>query len=418
MAFQQINAIKVKYSRGQSLVPMGTLVLKNRKFLFEYTPEFLEEGLQLSPFMLPLKPGVIECRDRVFDGLFGVFNDSLPDGWGRLLLDRKLLKLGVNPENLTSLDRLQYVGSRGMGALFYEPEIKDIPLLSKIQADLDLIAKECLDFQVHDEEKYIDDLLTMNGSSAGARPKILVRLIDAKNSLEMSNNTFFEKHNDWIIKFRSSNDPIDVGAIEYAYHLMAIEAGMDVPEARLFKSKEGSGYFGVKRFDRTTSQFVHMHSVSGLLHIDHRIPSFDYETLMKLILHLTKDKFECEKQFRHTTFNILSHNRDDHAKNFSFLMDENGVWCLSPAYDLIFSAGPEGEHCTMIMGEGKIPGISHLLKLADVASIKHERALEIIDQVKNAVTKWKIFAEEAGVTRQSSNRIQIAMDSVFKWFYL
>jgi len=353
----------VKYCRGNEIIPVGQLVLENRKILFEYYPSFIELGIELSPFKLKLQPGVITCEDPVFEGLFGLFNDSLPDGWGRLLLDRHLIKQGINPGALTPLDRLSYVGANGMGALFYESETAHYEA-SQIK-DLDVIANECQQIQADGGDEFIDELLALNGSSAGARPKILVDLPDGK----------------WIIKFSSAIDPKDNGAIEYAYHLMAMVAGLDVPEARLFKSK----YFGVMRFDRQKDKYLHMQTISGLLHIDHRIPSLDYQTIIQITALLTKDLRESEKQFRNAVFNVLSHNRDDHAKNFSFLMNENGVWKVSPAYDLVFSSGLGGEHHTTIMGEGKSPSLQHLLQLAEASSIPQQTALEIRAIVKSCV---------------------------------
>ncbi len=406
------NVIQVDYSKGSEKIHMGRLALKNRRIFFEYAPEFLKMGLELSPFKLPLKTGVIACEDRLFGGLFGVFNDSLPDGWGRLLLDRKLMRLGINPGDITPLDRLRYVGGGGMGALSYKPEMDD-PERSYFD-DLDEIADECLQFQERDDDQFVDDLLIMNGSSAGARPKILVTL--ENGFFKATDNVAATNLNDWIIKFRGPSDPKDIGPIEYAYHLMAAAAGIDVPEARLFKSRKGPGYFGVKRFDRTLSGLRHMHTVSGLLHIDHRIPSMDYETLMKATLWLTKDARECEKQFRNAVFNVLTHNHDDHAKNFSFLMDEEGAWRASPAYDLTFSSGPAGEHCTTVMGEGKKPGIHHLLKLAEVSSIKKQRTIQIINEVKDTVSKWETFSKDANLTRKSSAMIQAALEKILNNF--
>jgi len=303
MTFQKSSLIHVSYVRGTNSLPMGRLALKERKIFFEYHLDFLKTGLELSPFKLPLRPGIITSEDPLFEGLFGVFNDSLPDGWGRLLLDRKLMKLGINPNELSPLDRLRYVGNHGMGALTYEPEIE--AKFSSNHPDLDEIAEEVFLFQKKDEDLFVDYLLEMNGSSAGARPKIIIH---------------FEEE-DWIIKFPSMFDPKDIGPIEYAYHLMAKEANLDVPKARLFPSQKGPGYFGVKRFDRDQGNRFHIHSISGLLHADHRIPSLDYETILKATLWLTKDVRECEKQFRVAVFNVLTHNRDDHAKNFSFLID-------------------------------------------------------------------------------------------------
>lgn len=386
MKFESNSLVHVYFLGGASKVLVGRLAFKNRKIMFEYSPEFIKTGLELSPFKLPLQSGVHISNDPTFEGLFGVFNDSLPDGWGRLLLDRKLMKLGLYPGNLSPLDRLCFVGSNGMGALAYEPEHIREDLPSHIS--LNQIAEEIKDFQDNDSDQYVDDLLNLGGSSAGARPKILLK----------------HKGDDWIIKFRSSIDPKDISSIEYAYHLMALSAKLDVPTARLFPSREGFGYFGVKRFDRTGKK-VHVHTISGLLHADHRVPCLDYEAIMKATLLLTRDVRESEKQFKAAVFNVLSHNRDDHSKNFSFTMSENGTWLVSPAYDLTFSSGPSGEHCTMVMGEGKNPNLQNLLKLADIGGIKKNKALEAIDEVISAVSKWNLFADEAGVTQTSQKMI-------------
>ncbi len=412
MAKKLVEIVNVKYCRDAEILTIGRLAINNRKIFFEYDVEFLKTKLELSPFKLPLRAGVIACEDGVFEGLFGIFNDSLPDGWGRLLLDRKLTKIGISPATITPLDRLCYTGRSGMGALMYEPEIFNAEALHHLK-DLDLIADECTHFQDNDDDKFIDDLFAMNGSSAGARPKILVS-ISKNEKLEMTKSDPEISHDNWIVKFRSSTDPKNIGCIEYAYHLMAQKAGLDVPEAKLFKSKKCDGYFGVKRFDRQKSSFVHMHTISGLLHADHRVPTLDYEILLKATLHLTKDAQECEKQFRQMVFNIFSHNRDDHAKNFSFLMNKNGKWKVSPAYDLTFSSGPVGQHCTTILGEGKNPSISHILKLAEMVSIKKKRALEIVDEVKTAVSKWEKFAEKSGVNKKSSKVISSTIERILK----
>lgn len=404
MAFEPVNALQVKYCSAKQPIHVGRLALINRKIFFEYSSSFLELGLELSPFKLPLKAGVVACEDRVFDGLFGVFNDSLPDGWGRLLLDRKLMNRGANPNTMTPIDRLRYVGTHGMGALQYEPEFSEFSTKEK-QIELDVLAEECFQFQIHDQDQFIDDLIRMNGSSAGARPKILVSIDPKTNQFQMTDNSLSHDHDDWIVKFRSSTDPQDIGSIEYAYHLMAKEAGLVVPEAKLFKSRICPGYFGVKRFDRTEHAFLHTHTLSGLLHADHRIPSLDYETVIKATYILTKNMKETEKQFRNSVFNVFSYNRDDHGKNFSFIMDEKGGWTVSPAYDLTFSAGPGGEHCTTVVGNGRNPGTADLLKLAAIAKINEQKALEIIAQVKDAVSRWKSFAKEAHVSVRSTENI-------------
>ena len=404
MTLEAVNTLQVKYCSAKQPINVGRLALIDRKIFFEYSPSFLELGLEISPFKLPLKAGVLVCEDRTFEGLFGVFNDSLPDGWGRLLLDRKLMNIGINPNTMTPIDRLRYVGTHGMGALQYEPEMLETSIKEKL-IELDVLADECLQFQINDQDQFVDDLIVMNGSSAGARPKILVSINPRTNQFQMTDNSLSHSHHDWIVKFRSSVDPQDVGPIEYAYHLMAKEAGLVVPEAKLFKSRTCPGYFGVKRFDRTEHTFLHAHTLSGLLHADHRIPSLDYEAVMKATFILTKNMTESEKQFRNIVFNVFAYNRDDHAKNFSFIMDEKGSWTVSPAYDLTFSTGPGGEHCTTVLGNGRNPGTADLLKLAVIAKINEQKAISIINQVKEAISKWRQFAEEANVSRQSSKNI-------------
>ena len=282
-----------------------------------------------------------------------------------------------------------------MGALSYEPE--NSSAMSHITNDLDEIDSE-IQATLDENDDYVEDLLILGGSSAGARPKVLLNIDGV----------------DWLIKFRSHLDPKDISAIEYAYHLMAIDAGLIVPEAKLFPSRKGLGFFGVKRFDRNGDSRIHMHTIAGLLHADHREPSLDYESIMKATLYLTKDIRQCEIQFRNAVFNVLSHNRDDHSKNFSFLMDAQGNWTVSPAYDLTFSSGPAGEHSTMIMGEGKNPTKNHLLKLAGTVGIKQDKALEIIDQVLAATQKWDAFAGEVGVSAIQTKNIGEAFRTIRK----
>ena len=393
MIFKPKKLLSVYYCGGPIKHRVGRLLYKDRTLFFEYDSAFIKHGLELSPFKLPLKPGVVTVKERVFDGLFGLFNDSLPDGWGRLLLDRKLAKMGYPPETLSPLDRLYFVGSSGMGALTYEPEYP--AELVTAGEELDTIAQKVETFQ-KDHELFVEELLTLNSSSAGARPKIAIRFAEE----------------DWLVKFRSASDPKDMGAIEYAYHLMAQKAGLDVPAAKLFPSRESSGYFGVQRFDRGEGKPIHMHTISGLLHADHRVPCLDYEGIMKATLFLTRDVRQCEKLFRNAAFNLLSHNRDDHAKNFAYLMDANGTWRVSPAYDLTFSSGPGGEHATLFMGEGRNPGKGHLLRLAAIGEVDQPKALRMLEEVMDAVAQWRHFADVAGVSPSSATMIQKALAQV------
>ena len=371
---------------------LGTLAIKDKKVYFEYDKTFLKTGLQLSPYKLPLKSGVFRCDDDVFEGLWGLFADSLPDGWGRLLMDRHLVRLGINPRSLSPLDRLAYVGSQGMGALGYEPE-------QTVQSDfeqiaLDDLARSSQEILAGNSDDLLDELLSLGGSSAGARPKVLVQISDDLKQIKQDKSALQQGFGHWIVKFASSTDSREIGAIEYAYSLMAKAAGIEMPQTALLEGKNGR-YFAAKRFDRDGDRRIHMHSVAGLTHSDFRFPTLDYDDLLRLTMHLTKNAKETEKMFRLACFNLLAHNRDDHAKNFSFLMEENGEWHLSPAYDLTFSYGPGGEHSTMYLNEGKNPTQEHLLKLVQKHGIKH--GARILEEVRAAIADWRSFAAEAGL---------------------
>lgn len=373
-----IEVVKVFYNSEI----VGKLAIKNKKIYFEYDRHFLTLKLELSPFKLPLKANVIESTDLVFDSLFGVFNDSLPDGWGRLLVDRYLRK--CNMTNISPLDRLSCIGPNGgIGALTYEPILEN-PLKYKVK-NLDNIFKKTKTIDEYDDQ-FLDELRVLNGSSCGARPKILT--------------------SKYLIKFPSSFDPVDIGAIEYAYNIMAKKAGLDVPKVKLFPSKLGPGYFGSKRFDIVDNTKIHTHTLSGLIHADHRIPCLDYQDILKVTGLLTKDKVECEKLIRLTIFNILSHNRDDHAKNFSYCMQKNGEWKLSPTYDITFSYGPNGEHCTTICGEGRNPTVKHIHELVRTSYLNGINVNIIIEQVKDALSEWKTIAKKVGVSKKSLTLIK------------
>ena len=384
---------------------VGTLAIRDKKTYFEYDKDFLKTNIEISPYKLPLKSGLHICKDNTFEGLWGVFNDSLPDGWGRLLMDRHLAKVGVNSMSLTPLDRLAYVGSHAMGALSYEPEIEiDNPSIDSIV--LDELAKSSHDILEGSSESLLDELLVLNGSSAGARPKVLVQLSDDKKEIIHAKDVLKDGFSHWMVKFASSLDSREIGAIEYAYSLMAKEAGLEMPKTALLEGKKGR-YFACERFDRVGDDRVHMHSAAGLTHSDFRYPSLDYDDMLSLTLHLTKNMQEVEKVFRLACFNLFTHNRDDHAKNFSFLMDEKGVWRFSPVYDVTFSSGPGGEHSTMYLGEGKNPTKEHLLALAKKHLLKNGET--VLQEVYETVMGWDKFAKLADISTKTKK-------SVFKVF--
>ncbi|MBQ8042600.1 MAG: type II toxin-antitoxin system HipA family toxin [Clostridia bacterium] len=349
---------------------VGTLaVTPNHLVAFEYDKEWLSTGFSISPFSLPLKKGVfIPKTYETFEGLFGVFSDSLPDGWGRLLVDRLLLKEKINPMTIDSLNRLAIVANSGMGALTYYPEniiASDITNMS-----LDQIAIECKKILDTKESASLDELFKLGGSSGGARPKIFYK-IDGE---------------EWIVKFPSSMDESNIGEQEYKYSLCAKECGIEMPQTKLIPSKQNTGYFAIKRFDRERNKKVHMISVSALLETSHRLPNLDYNILMQLVMELTKDYREVEKMYRLMCFNVYAHNRDDHSKNFSFIYnDKEKKWHLSPAYDLTYSNSIGGEHATTINGNGINPGIEDLLAVAENIKIDKKKAKRIASEVEEIV---------------------------------
>lgn len=352
---------------------VGTLAkTPERVVAFEYDSDWLNNGFSISPFSLPLIKKVFIPKYEPFDGLFGVFNDSLPDGWGRLLVDRLFLKNKISPAEIDNLNRLAVVQKSGMGALTYKPEHRF--QTENDVSNLDILAQECSKILESQNSDNLDELFQLGGSSGGARPKILTSI----------------DNEDWIIKFPSSIDPKNIGEKEYQYSLCAKDCGINMTETKLLPSAICSGYFGIKRFDRKNGKKVHMVSASGLLETSHRLPNLDYNLLMKLTLELTRNYEDIEQLFRLMCFNVFAHNRDDHSKNFSFLYDNNKKeWHLSPAYDLTYSFSFNGEHATTINGEGKNPNLDDILAVAKNIGLNEKSAkniaLDIQEKCKNLV---------------------------------
>lgn len=412
MRRKPVQHIKVGLDFGGGPVLVGHLALRDRQIYFEYEADFIRRGLDLSPFRLPLKPGVQTFPSELFEGLPGVFNDSLPDGWGRLLFYRAMRKRGVLPQTLSPLDRLAQVGKSGMGALIYEPRCPEA--VEKTRVDLDRLAKQSHDVLEGGAEDVLDELLARNGSSAGARPKVLIGFDRKTGQITHGSQVLPKGYEPWIVKFANSQDGPDAGAVEFVYSEMARRAGLLISPTHLFPAKRGAGYFAIKRFDQNQTNRLHMHTPCGLLHSDHRIPALDYQDLLELTLHLTRDVRESEKMFKYAVFNVLAHNRDDHSKNFSFLMDETGTWKVSPAYDLTFSYGPGGEQSTMVMGEGKSPSIDHLRALGRHAGISDTKFNEILGRTSDLIGWWSGLAKTHGVSTATNDLVHTQINRVSK----
>lgn len=363
--------IIVKYAeRAVGYVTMSA----QKTFAFAYDEGWLQDGFSISPLSLPLRKGTFIAKKEPLNGLFGVFDDSMPDGWGRLLTDRTLRQHGIDPYGISQLTRLSIVGASGMGALEYEPET-GLGRSEEIQ-NLDDLAKECARLLETDFSSDLDGLFMLGGSSGGARPKILTR-IDGE---------------EWMIKFPSSIDGKGIGEKEYQLSLLARECGIDMPETRLFPSNQCPGYFGVRRFDRLSNgDKVHMSSASGLLETSHRIANLDYGLLMRLTMRITADSEECARLYRLMCFNVFIGNRDDHGKNFSYLYHpKDDCWKLSPAYDLTENLGLNGEHTTAVGGKGRDITIKDLAEIGMKAGIPHNDCLSIAQDIRDAVSSFGI----------------------------
>jgi serine/threonine-protein kinase HipA len=401
MAYSPTELLTVYLDARNQRRKVGRLAFKDRQVLFEYDTAFIASGIEISPIKLPLSPGVYLADTAIFDGLHGVFNDSLPDGWGRILLDRTVEKHGIHRGQLNPLDRLAYVGRHGMGALSYEPELgqqstDDVPLA------LDKLAEESAAVLAGENDEVFEELLRLNGSSSGARPKIVAQVSADKKKIIHGQQELQQGFAHWMIKFPFSQDARDVGAIEYAYSLMAKDAGVEMPGTHLFRTKKNK-YFGTKRFDRDGDTRIHMHSLGGLIHADHRTPSLDYDMVLRVTQALTRNIQDAEKAYALACFNVLTYNRDDHVKNFSFLLNASNEWIFAPAYDLVFSYGPGGEQSMLVMGEGRNPGTAQLQALGKKHGIKN--APEILAKVKSAVANWPSYAELADVSQKSAKEI-------------
>lgn len=319
-----IEQIKVIYDNRQ----VGRLALtKERLCAFEYSADWLTSGFSISPFELPLRSGVFVAKPRPFEGGFGVFDDCLPDGWGLLILDRYLQQNGINPRTLSLLDRLALVGSSGRGALEFLPDRSVVAKQGYV--DFGKLASEAERILLSDDYmgEGIEEFQYRGGSPGGARPKIFTRY-DGK---------------EWLVKFRAKSDSRRIGIDEYHYSLLAKECGINMPDTRLFEDN----YFAVERFDRTSHGKLHVVSIAGLIGADYRLPSIDYTHIFRVCAALTHSIAEMWKVYRLMVFNYLIDNKDDHAKNFSFIY-YNDEWHFAPAYDLLPSDGISGYRTTSI----------------------------------------------------------------------
>lgn len=368
------NIAKVEVFFGKEHV--GTIAQTDRTTAFQYAPTWMANGFSVSPVSLPLENRLFIAEREPFEGLFGVFNDSLPDGWGRLITDRYLLKQGINPSEVSPLTRLTLLSKDRIGGLRFEPSKSDYTETSI--PNLDELYNETKEILLDDNsQRFIDEFFIRGSSSNGARPKIGLEIEDSS----------------WIVKFPSVYDSKDMGTMEYDYNKAARKCEIGVPEFKLFESNLCSGFFASKRFDRPNEGKIHMVSASGLLETSHRTPAMDYKHLFKLSWFLSKDINEIQRVFDLMCFNVIAHNQDDHSKNFSFLYDTlQRRWKLSPAYDLTYSSTAWNEQSTTVNGKGKDIAIQDLVDLGVQNGLEQNklllRAHEIQEVIENDLGKY------------------------------
>ena len=384
-----LGRLNVAYLGWDESWPLGTLAQAGDKVLFEYSAQAVERGLQFSPLRVPLpRPGAAPLAysgPRHFHGLPGFIADSLPDGWGMLLMDRALRKAGRDPRGVSMLERLAIVGQSAIGALGFEPAD---PLAAERPGALDVkaLAREIQavvrDDGEHSSAEQLRHLLMLGGSPQGARPKALLRWQRA-HGVFRADDAGPAAGEPWLLKFPAQGEHAEVCALETFYARLAGAGGIDMPEAAHFPLGTGHAAFGVRRFDRVdvagAEVRVPVLSLAALLDADYRLPALDYETVLLATARITGDYRETLKAFERCVFNVLTHNRDDHAKNFAYRMDAQGRWRLAPAFDLSYSQGPGGQHSTSVAGEGARPGRADLMRVAKGGGVKEKDAQRCID---------------------------------------
>lgn len=368
---------------------VGTLAeMPDKRVAFQYASEWQKTGFSINPFSLPLRNDVFvppEKNRDIFSGLFGIFADSLPDAWGNLLMRNFFSSIGLNLNNLSILDKLAYVGTSGAGALEYFPSKDSQFHIEGSDWDYDILAKECNKILSAIDSDKIDLLYKLAGSSGGTRPKILIK----------------ENQKEWIVKFPAEKDPQISGKREYDYSICAKKCGINMTETLLVPSQICDGYFKTERFDRKNGENIFTATFSGLLNVDYNAPTCDYITFMKLIQVLTKENHDDKKQmYKQMCFNVLTHNMDDHTKNFSFTFSENTGWRLAPAYDITYSTTYYGEHTTSVNGKGKNITENDLIFVGSSAGLSKEFMHDTLEEIKNQIKMLENYLYESKQTKR------------------
>jgi serine/threonine-protein kinase HipA len=329
-------------------------------------------------------------------------------------MHRRMRERGIDPHRISVLAWLRHLGMRAMGALSYHPA-EETDLDQSVAVQLSELAQEAVAVFEGKSETVLPELELAGGSPGGARPKVVVALGPKGRALAGAEQ-LPQGFEHWLVKFSAQGDLPDASALEEVYAQMARAAGLRMPPTQLLPLGRGRRCFAVKRFDRQGSTRVHMHTLGGLLHASHRVPSLDYLDLLRATGALTRSQPEVVEAFRRLCFNVLACNRDDHVRNFSFLMSASGEWSISPAYDLIYSEGIRGHHTTSILGESLAPKVTAVLDMAEQMSLSRSQALELIDQVSNGVGKFRQLARGVKLNQGTTSQVAARLKEVRQQF--
>ena len=400
---------------------------------FEYDTDFLNSGIEVSPLRMPLAKNIYEfpaLTGEPFYGMPGLVADSLPDKFGNAVIEQWLMSLGKSLSDFTAIDRLCYTGKRGMGALEYVPasaDIKDIDENINVQEIVkfasDVLAdREGISLKAEDNLTY-SQLVQVGSSAGGARAKAIIAWNEETNEVRSGQAQLGTGYDYWLMKFDNVTKNGDHGLedkpeytlIEYAYYLMAKKAGVTMNECRLYESA-GGHHFMTKRFDRENGRKLHMQSLGALAHISYQEPGIcGYELAAMYMKEVGISYKEIEQFYRRMVFNCLAVNQDDHVKNISFLMDRNGKWSLSPAYDITFSYNPANKwlRAHQMTVNGKTTGIelSDLLEAGSKMGIKERRCKDIIREVLTSVKEFPVYAEQVGIKEKTCQYIHLIIEA-------
>lgn len=386
---------------------------------FKYDDDFLRSGINVSPIMMPLSDIIYQFNALnldTFKGLPGLLSDSLPDRYGDDVINAWLAATGRNIESFSIIDRLCYIGTRGMGALEFKPAY-DVNLNESVDIEVNRLVelsnqilnqKQGLSKNIEDD---LGEIIKVGTSAGGARAKAIIAYNEDTGEIKSGQVDAGKGFSYWILKLDGVDQQAETAhtRIEYAYYLMALDAKIIMNESRLIE-KDNYFHFMTKRFDRIETEDgridkVHMQTLGALMHRDYNTPgSLSYEEAAQMMVELELKKIDFEQFYRRMVFNVIFRNQDDHVKNISYLMNRRGIWSLSPAYDITYAYNPLGKwtatHQMLINGKRSNFQKSDLLASAHAMNIKEPRALEIIDEINSTRLKWESFAKKAKLNKK------------------